>query len=184
MANLDKYKKKKKSPVFPVIAALLVVGCLLFLLEKKGVTNFIKTKPTPTSTTSAGETINYTPTSPEEQKQIDDNKTNPQTPPTNTQPAANTASITSAKQDGNNIVVQTKLTGEGWKSCSLSLTLGGNSVVKTAETLYSREFSTCAGFSVPTSELAVSGTWQVSLTANKLDGTSVKAETVQVNVTK
>ncbi|QQS65319.1 hypothetical protein IPO96_02075 [Candidatus Saccharibacteria bacterium] len=77
MANLDKYKKKKKSPVFPVIAALLVVGCLLFLLEKKGVTNFIKTKPTPTSTTSAGETINYTPTSPEEQKQIDDNKTNP-----------------------------------------------------------------------------------------------------------
>lgn len=184
MANLEKYKKKKKNYLLPIIAGLVLIGAILFVLEKKGITNLIKTKPKQVSSTGQPqETINYTPTSPDEQKQIDDNKTNPQKTPANQQPVAAEVSILSAVQNGNNVVVQTKLTGDGWKSCTLSLTQGANTITKTAEAFYQREFSSCAGFTVTTSELT-NGVWIINLTALKTDGSIVKSPTVQVNVSK
>jgi hypothetical protein len=100
---------------------------------------------------------------------------NPTPPP----PASSLSSITdlSARQETNGTVtVLTRLTNSTTGNCQLTVTNGKKSTTKTAAIIYQSEFSTCAGFSVPISELD-SGLWQVSLSV----GTDNKTTTLEVN---
>lgn len=172
---------------FLVPIALVGLVVLLVILELSGITNFIK-KDVGQNPQQPTETINYTPTSEQEQAQIDADKTDPaKIPDKNTNPSPTTsslASIISAKQEANEVVVKTELEGSGWQSCKLTLTRNSDTVNKTAEVIYQEQFSTCAGFSTPTSEFAQSGTWSAKLFATRIDRSTVESEAVNVSVTK
>jgi hypothetical protein len=77
----------------------------------------------------------------------------------------------SAKQDNQNTVtVFTKLYGITGGNCSLSITNGNNTYSDTADVIYQPEYSSCAGFSVPTSGLGM-GAWSITLTVNSASQT-------------
>lgn len=60
------------------------------------------------------------------------------------------------------MVITTKLYGYSNGSCQLSISNGTRNIVRQAEVMYQSQYSTCAGFSVPISELG-DGTWKIKL---------------------
>ena len=171
-------------------AALLAAGIVFAALEFGGVTNiFVKEEAPTTAENLPSETDNsnpYKPATDEEKKEVENSKANSRPPGNSPSTIPSTVVIESAQQQNEfkSVVVKTQLTGNGWASCKLTMTKGSNKVVKTAETLYQSAYSICLGFSVPLDELSESGQWQVKLTATKLDGSSVNAESKTVTVTK
>jgi hypothetical protein len=70
----------------------------------------------------------------------------------------------SGKQEADGtITVFTKLYGYTSGSCELKISNGGESYQQTAEIVYQPEYSSCAGFSIPISELGP-GEWNITLT--------------------
>lgn len=70
----------------------------------------------------------------------------------------------SAEESGSSLVILTsikKFSGTG--SCTVRLSRGASVITKTTEVLYQREASSCAGFSIPLSDLEL-GTWNIDLT--------------------
>lgn len=72
----------------------------------------------------------------------------------------------SARQETNDTVtVFTKLNSNTQGSCALTITNGSKTSTHTVNIIYQPEFSTCAGFSVPISELGA-GIWNINLAVN------------------
>jgi hypothetical protein len=97
----------------------------------------------------------------------------------NSAPAQNDDSTNiqlSARQETNgSVTVFTKLYGFSAGSCQLDVSSGSNTESQTAEIIYQSQFSTCAGFSVPSSKLG-SGTWKIKLTTTSAG--SIKTKTI------
>lgn len=102
------------------------------------------------------------------------NETKPYIPPT----TSDTISL-AAKEAGSNIVVSTKLFGYSDGTCTLVLKKGADTVQRSAPVMYQAEFSSCAGFSIPKTELS-SGTWTVDLSVDSGGQTNSKQTTVDV----
>ena len=80
--------------------------------------------------------------------------------------------VLSTKQEANDTVtVLTQLKNVSNGQCKLIVTNGNKSTSQTADVIYQPEYSSCAGFSVPISELG-KGTWSIQLTVSS-NGTSV-----------
>jgi hypothetical protein len=80
------------------------------------------------------------------------------------QPSDDTSISLSARQESNNsVTVVTKLYGYSSGSCQLQVTNGDQTESQSAEVIYQSQYSTCAGFSVPTGKLGA-GTWNIKLT--------------------
>lgn len=101
--------------------------------------------------------------------------------PTPSEPApvptsSDTIDLTATQQQSD-VVVITKLTGSGYSqgTCTLTATNGSKSVSKTADIIYQPEYSTCAGYTIPTSSLGA-GTWKLSLKVSPLNGSDLIKE--------
>lgn len=79
-----------------------------------------------------------------------------------------------AKKANNQLVITTNLSSISSGTCTLTLTKGDQAITKVAEVIYAPEYSTCAGFSIATTELG-RGTWDISLSVKTTKGTAVKA---------
>lgn len=185
---------KKKNSKNKIIKIALLAALLLLVvsavLELTGVTHFIRNEQaSPSVTKTTGETINYEPATEEEKNQVETSKTDDdkikdsQNQTTPTTPSDKKVVISSAEQQSSNVVVQTQLYGIGWQNCTLTLSMGDKKVTKTSETLYQQSFSTCLGFSVPTSELSA-GTWKVELSVTNSDAQKHVAASTNVKVTQ
>ncbi len=87
----------------------------------------------------------------------------------------------SSKQESNNTVtVIGKLYGYSDGICSLLATNSGKENSQTAPVIYQAEFSSCAGFSVPVSNLGT-GTWNIKLTVASGGVSKSMAMTLGVN---
>jgi len=82
----------------------------------------------------------------------------------------------SAEQQGDSVVVTTKLIGFPDGTCTLTATNGSAKKSYPAEILYQPEYSICTGFSIPKSDLGP-GNWSLNLTANGSNGLSRTAST-------
>lgn len=78
----------------------------------------------------------------------------------------------SAKTEDGQLVITTDLSTTTTGECALELRKGQDVVTKTADVIFAPRSSTCAGFSINTSELS-SGTWKISLTL-KTNGETIK----------
>lgn len=87
----------------------------------------------------------------------------------------------STVQSGSSVTVSTKISSMGDGVCSLSISNGSKSYTREVEVIYQPSYSTCAGFTVPISELG-SGEWDISITATSLSGTKVNSsKTLEVS---
>lgn len=101
------------------------------------------------------------------------------TPPYN--PPSNADGIDiSAKQSSTEVVVFTKLEGYADGSCQLKVTNGGRSTSQSAPVVFQREFSTCAGFTVPIDSLGT-GKWNIELSVTAGSETNTKSIDFEVN---
>lgn len=94
-----------------------------------------------------------------------------------------TVSITKVWEDSSqNVIVQTKLTGTGWKTCNLTFTQGSKTVKRSAEVIFQPEFSTCAGFSLRASEFPAEGSWSARLAGVTSTGKTVTSDAKTIKV--
>lgn len=61
-----------------------------------------------------------------------------------------------------NVIISTRIMSAPSGQCTAVIQNGSNSVTKKAEIMYAPEYSTCAGFTVPVTDLG-SGAWKITL---------------------
>lgn len=178
--------KPQKNRLLLAPLALLAIVLIFVFLERSGVTN-LSSLSTDTAATSG-------PTEEQKKQEANINAANKQQfiegqaqkPNSSNQidtnaPTPGKTIELSAKQEANDTVtVFTKLPGYSSGTCNLKVTNGGNTVNQTAPLMYQAEYSTCAGFSVPVSDLG-SGTWSIRLAATSNGTTESKIITFEVN---
>lgn len=98
------------------------------------------------------------------------------TPPTD----SDNITLTATQSSSDKITVLTKLKGYSDGTCSLSIVNGSKTYTQSASVIYQPEFSTCAGFSVPTASLG-SGTWNLTLNVVSGGVTTQKSTTLEVH---
>ncbi len=97
----------------------------------------------------------------------------PETAPKPVEPPTSPDTITlSAEKTGSDVVISTKLIGYAAGTCDVSISNSTKTYQNTADILYQPEYSTCAGFTVPYSQLG-SGNWKITLTVTPDGGSSV-----------
>lgn len=139
-----------------------------------------------------GETINLDPATDAEKDEadkqkidrIESQKTQPENNASPT-PSQGDVSISSISQNPStqDVVVQTRLKGSGWKECKLTLSQNnGAPIIKTAETLFQQDYSICMGYAISENEFSTKGVWTAQLTATKSDGSSITSKSATVEV--
>lgn len=180
-----KRKIQLSKPTLFIAAFIILLLALSVVLERRGVINLIEDNKPPVP--ELDEDINYGPPSEEQLRKMDEDKVDPNKytePGTIDESEPSSVTITQATQIDTNVVVQTQLIGQSWKSCELKLSKGSSIVIKTAETIYQSDHSICQGFAIPTSEFTESGEWNVILKAAKLSGSSFQSDPTKVTVTR
>ena len=189
MKNTSRNHRFKPSKSVAIGLLLLVfVGGTLFVLEKTGVTDFVKAPGK--STTVPGPTKEQQEQAAKadaESKQayLDSTKDSTTTDSdssvgSSTQSAASASMTVSASQSGSSVTVLTQIQGVSGGSCKLTVTNGTAATSQTAQIMYQDQFSSCAGFSVPTSSVG-SGSWNIAVTITPTSGSSMtKSTTLEV----
>lgn len=100
---------------------------------------------------------------------------------TNTTPVNSSDNVVvSAKQEANgSVTVMTKLYNYSNGLCKLEVANGSKTISQTAQVIYQPEFSTCAGFTIPKSQLG-SGEWTIKLIATTQGVSVTKTVTLEV----
>lgn len=167
-----------------VLVIIAGIFLLLAVLEKTQVINLLDPNNSSSNGPSEAEKEQEKQTNADTKQSFLDNTygTDSGNPDSNSQNAANnsasngstgTSSITSlsADQNGNSVVVIAKIQSAPGGTCTLTVTNGSSTISKTADIIYQPEFSSCAGFSVPVSEVGA-GSWTVKLNVKTTDGSS------------
>lgn len=170
-------------PLFTIAALLFFALLVLVTLEKTKITDFIK-MPVSSEQKQAQEAAKAAAKNNEAQRKADEqqkqqfldntaeNITGSSTPETVTPQTSTFVVELTAKQEGENIIVLTKLTPVASGACTLRITNGTNTYEQKARIIYQPEFSSCAGFSVAKTTLSA-GKWKITLdtTSGNLSGT-------------
>jgi len=99
------------------------------------------------------------------------------TEPTPVAPPTDSDNITlTTTQEGSSVTILTKLKGFAGGSCQLSITNGAKSHTASADIIYQPEFSSCAGFGIPVSQLGP-GLWSITLKATPTGGSALTKTT-------
>jgi len=104
----------------------------------------------------------------------------PGTAPTTTAPTTTTVGITSKQETNGSVTITTKLEGVSAGNCTLSITNGSKTETRSAAVIFQPQFSTCAGFSVPTTNLGT-GIWNITVTVVQNGISSSNTSTLEVN---
>jgi hypothetical protein len=182
--NLRNLKLYKRYIIILLLVAL--VGCSLYLFTKVEKTSSPHDEAGP-GTSSQVSDIDYSPATAEDKKAADDSKTSSNKPAANgttqTSPSIAVSIISMYQDDNHDLVVKTRLSGSGWQKCTLVVTIGQKVTTKSAETVFQPEFSTCAGYVIPFSELTA-GSAAVLLSASNSDGSNYKGEQKVITIVK
>jgi Sec-independent protein translocase protein TatA len=177
MVKVSRGKNWKK--ILGLIGAILVVGALaLLVLEKSKTTDLVKM---PGKQTTSGPTKEET----TEQKQTEsqakqdflDKSSQATTTESTTQDqptATPTGSLElSASQNDQSVTVLTKMQNVAGGTCKLTVSNGAKITSQTAQIIYQPEFSSCAGFSLPTNSVGT-GTWSINVDATPTNGSTMQ----------
>ncbi len=175
--------RNRFKPLFTIATLLFIALLVLVALEKTMVTDFIKlpfSSEQKQAQVAAKAEVNGNETQQkvdERQKQqfLDntaENITGSKTPETVTTQTSPLVTELTARQEGENIVVLTKLTPVDSGTCTLRITNGTNTYEQRARIIYQPEFSSCAGFSLTKTALSA-GKWKITLdtSSGNLSGT-------------
>ena len=165
---IRKRTKNYKRPLIIALLAFLGVMIVLCVLQITHTTHFFE----PTSSKQKQQETTY---NGDKKQTTVSNNGNPSKTDVAGNPAASSGSYTTPQsnsdavsitpsQQGNYVVLSVKLSGYSDGSCALSITNAntGKDLTRDADVIYAPNFSTCAGFSIPTSSLGA-GSWSISL---------------------
>lgn len=172
MLSIKKQNKTKKSLLILTLitAALCLVG--VFFLTKRQPADPVLNEGSSDEQTQQDTNIN-------DQKKEDLIKS-PSTVQDSPKDTSSKGPEVSARQETDgSVTITSKLFGVSGGKCNLSMTKGVTTVTKTADIIYQPEFSTCAGFSIPSSELT-NGEWAITLSVISNDKNVSTTTTVQV----
>lgn len=85
----------------------------------------------------------------------------------------------STSQNGGTVTISTQLYGYSDGTCNLVVTNASKSFSSTANVIYQSQFSTCAGFTIPVSQLG-SGNWNIQLSVTSQGVTNTNKATIEV----
>ena len=174
-------KIKKQSKKLPIIILafllLLVVGSVLLYRSLHD----SRVQPGDSGPTTAEKAQESAANADGKKQIIDSGSSKDQSVPQGASASATSKSIElSAQQEANNTVtVFTKLVGYSSGSCVLTATNGTKSSTQQAELVYQREYSSCAGFSVPITPLG-KGMWNLKLTVTSNGTAETKSISFEV----
>ncbi len=177
--KINQKKFTKKTILVSMVLVIAIVGLLAYVLRPHS--NASVSKHT---STGAPYAVNYSPPTQADRQQVEQNKVtdiDTKTPPpaptgTATPASGSTVLILSASQSSKkDLIVKTQLNGSGWKYCTLTLRSDKKTITHDADALYQSSFSTCLGYSIPSTEL-VAGNWTLQITAYQTDGTKVNSD--------
>lgn len=173
-------KTSKLRYIFIALAIVVLLGAIVFTLEKTGVTNFYSSSPTPTSqeqSSLTGEvpsanptnTVDYSAPKPDDTTPIADKNPAQTTPVSPTNPDLS-ITMTRAFKYGDLYLIKAVIAGTDSASCSAtmskgSLTTSGNSGTAMIEGQFS-----CKDLSIPMSQLPELGEWNLVLTVTDKTG--------------
>lgn len=167
--------KKTSKPYRPVILvalAILTIGLVSWLVyqNRKPVSNQDQSGPTAEQLKQEAEF-----NSQKKQDLIEGNSSTPSAPTT-----TDSVTLSAQKESNGTVTIFTKIYGVGRGTCNLQVTNSSQQTSQTAEVIYQPEYSSCAGFSVPISELG-SGNWTIKVTAVAPDKTVSNSISLEVN---
>jgi len=181
----SKYKKK---PASRNKRRLIIVLAILVLLAFLGSVAFhnLRETPAPTSVPTPEEIKQDSDINAEDKKDSTstDNSgvkgDSPATSPTPVPPSASSLTLTAKQETNGSVTIATKLPGISSGTCTLTASNGSKNVTKFAAVIFQPEFSTCAGFSIPLSDLGV-GTWTINVDVTYNNTSISKATTLEVH---
>lgn len=174
-----KYSKTSKKLlnlklIFVLLGAAVII---LAILEITGVTNF-RHKSTAKVTPPNGLTEEQT--KQQAAQDLSNKKKSVEQSSDTTPPVTENKVEVYAQQESNaTVTVFTKLYGYTSGNCTLKITNGTRSTTKQAEIIFQAEYSSCAGFSIPISELG-NGVWNITLSGTANQGSFNKTITFEV----
>lgn len=95
-----------------------------------------------------------------------------------TAPTPSDITVTAQESDGN-VTIMTQLIGYSGGTCKLTIANGSKTFSKSVDIIYQSQFSTCAGYSIPVSQLGA-GDWSISITATTGDVSQVGTASLRV----
>lgn len=113
-------------------------------------------------------------TSSQSQQNKGDNPTTD--PPSTTSPKPLPTLTLTASQSGASVTILTNMQNVPSGTCKLTVTNGTANTTQVADVIYQPQFSSCAGFSVPTSSVG-SGLWQISVSVVPSGGSPLSQTT-------
>lgn len=154
-----KDSKRSRLRLFTIVLAIVFIAAIvLFILEKMKITDFIKLPQSNVEIEQKEAVKRY-----DEQKKQEfiEEKITPATP--TTKPSSDPGLIElSVSQSNNSVIALTKLSAVPSGLCTITINNGEKTFTDTAQVIYQPEFSSCAGFSIPTSKLGA-GAWSITV---------------------
>lgn len=161
-------KKKRIFAIVALIMALLLAMGLLYYIKS---IPFLKSTPTPTSQGPTKQQSNEAAKIDAERKaNLLDSSQQAQPAPI---PTDSDAISISAQQSGSDVTITTRLNGFADGNCTLFITNKDKTLTQSAKIIYQPSYSTCAGFSVPATQLGA-GTWSINLSATPSGGSALQ----------
>ena len=177
--NMKSRNNNKFLKIFILIVAVLLVSFVGFKAYKY---SSPKVEPVVPTGPSSQELKQAAAVAADEKKQLEttDSPKNTTTPTSDPVTPVNSSIELSAKQESNSTVtIISKLFSVSSGTCTLKIVNGSKTVTRTASVIYQPEFSTCAGFSIPISELG-GGAWDIKLELSGGSNTGSKSIILEV----
>lgn len=172
--NRNRHSLLTPRNIWVTLLSLLVIGALVMGVRHYGQPRQTSLPGSPTATESTAQKK----VEAQQKKDFNDAESSAPTP-TNPAPPATPSTPQSfdmaISQDASGLVVQAKAAGVSSGSCKLVASKGSTAITQTADVLFQPEFSTCAGFTVPSNQL-VAGEWNVQLTITPPTGEALNQQ--------
>jgi hypothetical protein len=173
-------KKPGRRALLYVVASFAAIGLIVGTTEAINLTHIFHKRPTQSQANGP---------TPEQQKQqsqtyAQQKQQTIENPPQTTTPTPETVSTTAISlttQPGTkgSLTVFTNLGAIGNGTCTLTIANGSTTKTYTAQVVYQPQYSICAGYSIPVSDLGA-GTWHLHLAVTSNGGTASKDTTAEV----
>lgn len=173
--NTTRNSKKSRNYAKPLLALVVVVALVLFGLKLWH--DHRSTTPAKTSGPTVQQKAQQK--TAEENQKLQETQTPKNTTPPNTGLTASNITLTTERASDGSLTVFTKLTNITDGTCQLIVTNGAASSTLNASIIYQPEYSSCAGFSVPTTDLGT-GNWHIALTVTTSSGQASNSINVAV----
>ena len=180
-------KKSKQKPnklllVVPFLLVVVLVGSWFVMSRREETASTDTSSDQPTTE----ETINYEPPSEEEKQETDENVDKTKTAEPEPKPVTtNNGSVKVVKvwqTSGSDVVVQGSLSGSSWETCRVTFKKGDSTLAREAPVIYQPDYSTCEGFTIKGADFPSSGSWTVTLTGIRSDGSTMTSASKKVDV--